>query len=554
MDKKKYLVTAAPPTSNGNLHIGHLAGPFLGADVFSRIQRMLENDVLYISYGDDYQDYVERKALETNKTPEDISTFYTNEMKETLRIAHMLPDHFPGSKNIPMHPQIMQEIFLDLYKNNQIQFMNVTTFYCEKCEKFEYEAYARGNCHYCGSSSDANYCESCGQPQEAGMLLNATCHTCKNELSLYIEDRAYFPLSKHKDILEKYYENKNWRPDAKELCKKILDNEIDAPVTRNSNWGIKVPLENREKHILDTWYGGPAGYISATMDWSSLQSDKDTWKEYWQSEDTKWIAFVGYDCTFSHGVFYPAMLKAHGKYNAPDTVVTNKFYGLDGEKISTSRNHAIWGNDIFNLVDSDAVRLYLSSTAPESTEMNFNLDDFQKFVNEDLAESWNKWLLSLFNEAAALGITSIESILKNPTTKLEKKAIKCLEQIQVYYDAENFSLQKITSLILELAKEAMDSYWRFDRTVHESNLAMIKENLRVVRLLAVIASPIMTEFSIKVMDILGEKNTEDKKIYLWTDLKNKTQILPKKPLEPFFAKVPQDVFEKLSSYKKEVVK
>lgn len=519
MKKKKFIVTAAPPTSNGDLHIGHLAGPFLGADVFTRIQRMLENDVLYISYGDDLQDYVDRKAHETNSTSENVANHFTEEMRKTLILSNMLPDHFPGTRKIPEHKKVMEEIFTDLYTNGDILIKNVETFYCNTCKRYEYEAYARGNCHYCGESSDANYCEKCGQPQESGMLENATCITCTNPLITVSEKRAYFPLTKYKDLLTDYYQARNWRPDATKLCETILENQIDAPLSRKIDIGIEVPFEKLNDHILDTWYGGPAGYISASMDWSSLQPNENKWKDYWQSNDTKWVAFVGYDCTYSHGVLYPSMLMAQKKYTAPDTVITNKFYGIDGEKISTSRNHAIWGNDIFSLFNSDAVRLYLSLTAPESTETNFQVDDFKSFVNNELAIKWNTWITDLFNDLAdnQLVINSLDT-QEDPLTGF-------ISEISKSHNAETFSLQVYAKNILDIAHSGISHYHKAKNLTGDAYIRHLSENVKILRTLAIAATPIMTEFSSIIKNLLDTQNKHE--LYMWEDLYKESKILIK---------------------------
>ncbi|MFB5663697.1 class I tRNA ligase family protein [Alteribacillus sp. HJP-4] len=557
MSKKKFLITAAPPTSNGNLHIGHLAGPFLGADVFSRFQRMLENDVLYISYGDDYQDYVDRKARETNQSPKEVSGYYTNAMGKTLKLAKMLPDHFPGTKSLPQHKQIMQEIFTDLYNYGSLEIKEVPTFYCSECENHCYEAYARGECHYCGSKSDANYCENCGHPQEAGKLVNAKCTTCQKSLETRTEKRIYFSLVKYRESLQKYFEKRNWRVDAEKLCKEILNNEVDAPITRKAELGVEVPLDNMTDHILDTWYGGPAGYISACIDWASNLSNKNKWEDYWKSEDTSWVAFVGFDCTFSHGVFYPGMLMAQDKYTYPDTVITNKFYGIDQQKISTSRNHAIWGSDIFRLIDPDVVRFYLCLTAPENEETDFQIDNFKSLVNNDLANKWNTWLTSLLDRASKYDAFLLNKENRtHSSTCLQKKVDEYLEIIVNCHKAETFSLQRTAKAILGIANESILHYEailhleNLDSNNKECYIAELKENLKTLRILAIVTTPIMPEFSKKIKALLGNDTINKEKEYLWSDLENEVLISPKKPASPFFTKVPTSVFDKLLPYEK----
>lgn len=336
------------------------------------------------------------------------------------------------------------------------------------------------------------------------------------------------------------------------MCLEILNNKIDAPVSRRGKLGVKIPLQNLEEHILDTWYGGPAGYISASIDWASKSTDKHKWKSYWLSKETKWVAFVGFDCTFSHGIFYPGMLMAQAKYVYPDTVVTNKFYGLDGQKVSTSRNHAIWGDDIFSLIDPDVVRLYLSSTAPENNETDFKVSDFKQFVNDKLGDKWNNWLVGLFDISSRFGSLRTQPINAAISTENYPNKIKgYLEQIAHCFDTEEFSLQKIARSILAIANEGILHFNYITRNL-KIDAVELEKNLTIVRLLGITSSPIMPGFSEKIKNVFQE-DVEIDHSYIWDDIYKEVKVSPQKINASFFDKYDDITFEKLISGKKATI-
>ncbi|MDR6227351.1 class I tRNA ligase family protein [Desmospora profundinema] len=537
---QRYLVTAAPPTPNGDLHIGHLAGPFLGADVFSRFRRLEGHDVLYLSYTDDYQEYVQRTALENGETAQSTADRFTRSMQKTLRLSEMHPDHFFIPRSGETHREVMQSFFQDLYRQGSIKIETVATYYCEHCRFHCYEGLVRGHCHYCGDPSDATYCESCGFPQEPGKLKDAHCTQCGQTLAIRYEKRAFFRLADWKRELESYYSKKrSWRPRLQQLCKQLLNTVEKVPVSRLFPLGIPVPLEEMEEQVLDTWYGGAAGYISATRDWAEAMGKPERWKAFWESEDTKWVGFLGFDCGFSHGLLYPAMLKAQDRYMLPHTMITNEFYRLDNRKISTSRRHAIWGEDIFTKMDPSAVRFYLCLTAPEQEQTNFSTVQFRDLVNKTLVEKWNPWLLSLLRQSAKLGTVDLSlsrnRVIHPHSLRLQEYTLYVIKTVSRYLSEDTFSLREAAREITLYATEAISHYHHICKS-YTNRLSDLATNLEAARTLSVIAAPFMPGFSRSLRDALGEEpNTRD---FLWRDLfKDRVLLTPQVPRDPFFSKV-----------------
>ncbi|MFC4076079.1 methionine--tRNA ligase [Salinithrix halophila] len=545
---QKILVTAAPPTPNGGLHIGHLSGPFLGADVFSRYQRLLGNEVLYLSYADDFQEYVQRTALETGKTPETVADEFTQSIQETLQLGLMSPDHFYSPRKNDIHRQWMQSLFTDLEQGGVVEIREVPTFYCPQCKTYLYEGLARGHCRHCHEMSDATTCESCGIPQEPGEPTDAFCTQCHTLVDIRSEKRAFFQIEKMKERLHQYYgEREYWRPRLKALCRQLMQTVKEAPISRRFSLGVPVPLDGMEGQVLDTWYGGAAGYLSTACDWARSVGDPDLWKPYWESENARWVAFLGFDCGFSHAMLYPAMLMAQGRYQAPHTVITNEFYRLENKKISTSRNHAIWGSDILQAVQPDAVRFYLCQTAPEQEQTNFDLTRFLQLINDTLVDKWNAWLTQLLQQAARLNTIDL-SLASNErihpeSLHLQKATLHAIKEVSRALSEENFSLQQAAREINGFVNQALRHYYRVCKP-YTNYLSDLTTNLAAARTLSIIAAPLLPEFALSLRKALGEDGYTRQ--MLWKDLfQARVLIKPSVPEKPFFTKVTEGELNKL---------
>jgi methionyl-tRNA synthetase len=379
MASSPVLVTAAPPNPNGDLHLGHLAGPFLGADVLTRYLRQRGRRVLYASYTDDLSPFVLRKAEEIDRKPEATAYLYGRRMEQTLSLASMLPDYYEHPFREPIHVRTINAFFQRLWQSGKLEVGETSAFYCARCRRYLYEAHVRGRCQFCAAPSDGFYCEECALPQEPAGLRR--CIRCDRTPKIRRIRRIVFPLDRHADALETYYASVSWRPRLLEFCHDLLRRGLPpAPISRLSAYGARVPLPGWRGHILDTWYSGICGYIAATRAYAAANGEADSRNGWWDEPSVEVVHFIGFDCSFSHAVLWPALLIAHGEVALPRTIVTNEFYRLEGEKFSTSRGHAIWGADFLRDNDADLTRLYLCLTNPESEQTSFARGDYDRFV------------------------------------------------------------------------------------------------------------------------------------------------------------------------------
>lgn len=513
------------------MHLGHLAGPFLSSDVFARYQRLKGHDVLFISYADDYQSYVTKKSKQENITSEETANKYTKSIEETLLLADIQIDHFMKPRLTRHYRLEANQLLSKLLKENAIKFEKTKTFFCEKCESYRYEGLTNGNCHHCGSESDANYCESCCFPQNPASLQNAICTGCGDNLKIEEANRIMFLLSNFENELREYYSNKNWRPRLMNFCKDMLEKGLpNTGISRITNWGIPIDNEQFKNHCLDTWFGGLPGYIAATKDWIDKKNNNKKWEDYW-SNNVEFVQFLGIDCAFSHAVLYPRMLIATKEYPLPDTIITNELYRLENNKFSTSKNHAIWGSDILKAVQSDSLRFYLAYTAPETESTNFSIIEFQKFVNEELYGKINGWIQEFLNRwnLIPLSIDSCVELIKS-NEKYDKIEYQ-IKFVQRAYQSINFSLRNITEGLLSLINIGVES---MNSENNEKENVII--SLYILKTLLELVAPIMPKFS----DALNK---------LFKSNINNHQINGN---FPYFQKVTDDVvsmflFEELSS-------
>ncbi|MFD6417775.1 class I tRNA ligase family protein [Streptomyces sp. NPDC060194] len=401
-----YIVTSAPPNPNGDLHLGHLAGPFLGADILTRHLRQRGHDVSYVGYSDEHSCYVPRRAAELGWTAHRAAFTFGNRMEETLSLGAMHHDFFTRPLTDARHTEIVQRYFTSLWEQGRLVTRELPVFHCTGCERNLYEAEVRGECQFCGDPSDGVYCEACGLPQETTGLANPRCTACWETPEVRTLERICLPLEEYRDRLLAYYaqaqEHAEWRPRLRAYLDALFARELPlTPVSRIADYGVPVPLAGWEGHILDTWFSGIFGYVAASARLAEGEGEPSRWERQWADPETRIVNFIGFDCSFSHAVLWPALLLAEGSATLPAQVVTNEFYRLEGEKFSTSRDHAIWGGDFLRQVSGDALRFHLALTGPEREQTNFAAKEFAATVQDVLVggvETWTRTLAAMVVE------------------------------------------------------------------------------------------------------------------------------------------------------------
>lgn len=389
---KRTLVTSALPYANGPVHIGHLAGVYVPADIYVRYLRLKGEDVLFIGGSDEHGVPVTIRAKKEGITPQDVVDRYHNIIKESFEGFGISFDVYSRTTS-ETHKQLASDFFRKLYDEGKFVQMESEQYYDEGEQQFLTDRNIRGECPRChAADAYGDQCEKCGATLSPDELINPYNADSGNPLVKRKTTHWYLPLDKYQPWLEEWIlgEHKEWRSNVYGQCKSWLDSGLrERAVTRDLSWGIPVPVEGAEGKVLYVWFDAPIGYISNTKE---LLPDK--WEQWWKSEDTRLVHFIGKDNIVFHCIVFPSMLKAHGDYVLPDNVPSNEFLNLEDDKISTSRNWAVWLNEY--LVDfpgkQDVLRYVLTANAPETKDNNFTWRDFQARNNNELVAVYGNFV------------------------------------------------------------------------------------------------------------------------------------------------------------------
>jgi methionyl-tRNA synthetase len=384
----KILVTAALPYANGPLHVGHLAGAYIPADVYVRYQRLNQTDILFVCGSDEHGVPITIRADKEKVTPRVIVDRYHTLMKASFERLGVSFDNYSRT-SLPLHHKISQDFFLNLYQKGHIREQSVDQYYCPTCRRFLPDRYIEGECPHChGPGARGDQCEACGRWLEPEQLIDPKCKVCGSSPELRTTKHWYFKLSDFQKRLEEWQGSKtDWKSNVREFCSGWFQEGLtDRPITRDIDWGIPVPLEGAQGKVLYVWFDAPIGYISSSVEWAEKQGTPERWRDYWLDPKTRLIHFIGKDNIVFHAIVWPASLMAHGEFILPAQIPANEFLTIEGEKISTSRNWAIWVDEFLDVFPPDPLRYYLESIAPENKDADFAWKDFQGHNNSELAD------------------------------------------------------------------------------------------------------------------------------------------------------------------------
>ena len=381
---KRTIVTSALPYANGPVHIGHLAGVYVPADIYVRYLRLKKQPVLFIGGSDEHGVPITIRARKEGCTPQDIVDRYHKIIKDSFEEFGISFDIYSRTTS-NTHTEVASKFFKDLYDAGKFIKKTAKQYYDPEAKQFLADRYITGTCPHCGNENAyGDQCEKCGTSLSPMELINPKSAISGAKPELRETTHWYLPLNEYEDWLRKWIleGHKEWRPNVYGQCKSWLDMHLQPrAVTRDLDWGIPVPLEGAEGKVLYVWFDAPIGYISNTKELLP-----DSWETWWKDPETRMIHFIGKDNIVFHCIVFPVMLKAHGDYNLPDNVPANEFLNLEGEKISTSRNWAVWLNEY--LVDlpgkQDVLRYVLTANAPETKDNDFTWKDFQARNNNEL--------------------------------------------------------------------------------------------------------------------------------------------------------------------------
>lgn len=385
MDYKRYLITAALPYANGPVHIGHLAGCYLPADIYVRYQKAQKRDVKFVCGSDEHGVPITIRAMKEGITPQQVVDNYHALIKSSFEQMGIAFDVYSRTSS-PTHHATSQAFFKKLYDEGLFETKESEQYFDEEKQVFLADRYIIGTCPFCGNENAyGDQCEKCGSALSPEQLINPHSALSRSTPVKRKTKHWYFPLNQYEDFLKEWIiegKKDQWKANVYGQCKSWLDAGLQPrAMTRDSNWGVPVPLPDAAGKVLYVWFDAPIGYISATKELTNL------WSDYWQKEDTKLVHFIGKDNIVFHCIIFPAMLKAHGGYVLPENVPANEFLNIEGDKVSTSRNWAVWVHEyVADFPDmQDALRYVLCANAPETKDNDFTWKDFQDRVNNELA-------------------------------------------------------------------------------------------------------------------------------------------------------------------------
>jgi methionyl-tRNA synthetase len=387
---ERILVAVAWPYANGSLHLGHIAGAYLPADIFARYHRLKGNDVLMVSGSDQHGTPITIRAEQEGKTPAEIAGRYHREFLESWQKLGISFDLFT-STGTANHAEVTQDIFLALLKKGYIYKDSMSQPYCPHCQRFLPDRYVEGTCPFCGSTgARGDQCDDCGKPMNPAELVSPRCRLCGTAPRFEDSEHFFLKLSAFQEEILKWVNPQgHWRPNVYNLTQRYLKEGLkDRAITRDINWGVPVPLEGYENKRIYVWFEAVIGYLSASKEWAKSGGDGEGWRPFWQDKDARSYYFIGKDNIPFHTIIWPAMLMGYGGLNLPYDVPSNEFLTIEGRKLSTSRNWAVWLPDYLSRYASDPLRYLLSINMPENGDTDFSWREFFRRNNDELVATY----------------------------------------------------------------------------------------------------------------------------------------------------------------------
>lgn len=509
-DKKRILVTSALPYANGPLHLGHLAGAYLTADLYVRYKRLAGDDVVYICGSDEHGVPITIAAEKEGVSPQDIVDRYHEMNKKVFEDFGISFDYY-GRTSSKVHHETSQEIFLNLHEKGFFKKKTEQQLYDAKSDMFLPDRYVKGTCPNCSfPEAYGDQCENCGTSLSPTELINPISALSGEVPELKETEHWYMPLGDIQSKFEKWLETREgWKPNVMGQVKSWLNDGLsDRAATRDLSWGVPVPLDEAKGKVLYVWFDAPIGYISATKEWAQEQGSPDAWKEYWQDEDTELYHFIGKDNIVFHCIMFPIVLMEHGDYVLPKNVPANEFLNLEGKKLSTSRGWAVWLHEYLEDFEPDLLRYALGATLPESKDSDFSWKDFQARVNNELAAILGNFVnrTLTFTEKFAEGHVPE---FKNPS-ETDTNALKAiLDQKERVTDAyEAFRFKEAIAESINLARVGNKYFTETEpwKTRNENPQACnntLYVSLQICAALSVLMEPVLPTSMKKLRNQLG---------------------------------------------------
>lgn len=526
---KRYTITAALPYTNGPIHIGHLAGVYVPADIFARYQRLKNNDVAFICGSDEHGVAISIKAKKEGTTPQAIIDKYHAIIKQSFADFGISFDNYSRT-SAPIHHQTASDFFKKLYEQGDFIEEISEQLYDEEAHQFLADRFVIGTCPKCGNpEAYGDQCERCGSSLNATDLIDPKSSITGSKPTLKATKHWFLPLNRYQEFLEKWIlegHKSNWKPNVYGQVKSWLDDELKPrAVTRDLDWGIPVPVEGAEGKVLYVWFDAPIGYISSTKEWAEREG-KD-WHPYWQDKNTELVHFIGKDNIVFHCIIFPAMLKAEGSYILPTNVPANEFLNLEGNKLSTSKNWAVWLHEYLQDFPNqqDVLRYALTANAPETKDNDFTWKDFQARNNNELVAIFGNFInrVAVLTQKYYEGVIPAAGEFNDIDTETLRQITELTEKIE--QSLERYRFREAQQELMNMARLgnkylADEEPWKLIKTDPERVKTVMYVALQIATALAVASEPFLpfTSEKLKRMLQLGA--------ITWENLKtNATELL-----------------------------
>ncbi len=520
-NKETFTITAALPYANGPIHIGHLSGVYIPADIYARYKRLTNNDVAFICGSDEHGVAISLASKKASVSPKELIDKYDKIIKSSFQEFGILFDNYSRTSK-KIHHETSLKLFEDLKEKNLFSLIKSEQFFDVEENQFLADRYISGVCPFCNyEDAFGDQCEKCGSTLSPEELKNPRS-TISNSTPILKQTKHYFiKLNEFEEFIRNWItvENKDkWKTNVVGQVKSWLDNGLKPrAVTRDLDWGIPVKVDNEDGKVLYVWFEAPIGYISSTIEWAK-KNNKD-WEKYWKNPDTNLIHFIGKDNIVFHCIIFPIMLKMFGNFILPKNVPANEFLNLEGNKISTSRNWAVWLHEY--LIDfpdmQDVLRYVLISTCPETKDNDFTWKDFQARNNSELVAIYGNFanrVLSLIKKYYDGKIPKVKS--KNRVDDLVLEDVKVLKE-EIESNLDSFKFREATKNLMNIARIgnkylAETEPWK----IKESDPLRVEQILHtsfiIISYLAIVSEPFLPFTSVKLKNMIGLND------YSWDDL------------------------------------
>ena len=549
---KRTTVTAALPYANGGVHIGHLAGVYVPADIYVRYLRLKKQDVIFIGGSDEHGVPITIRAKKEGITPQDVVDRYHTMIKKSFEDFGINFDIYSRTTS-KVHSKLASDFFRKLYDEGKLEEKETEQYYDEEAHQFLADRYIVGECPHCHNlNAYGDQCEKCGSDLSPMELINPHSTISGSKPVVRKTKNWYLPLNQYQDWLKHWIldEHKEWRPNVYGQCKSWLDMDLQPrAMTRDLDWGIPVPVEGAEGKVLYVWFDAPIGYISNTKELCDAHPEKwGNWEKWWKDDDTRLVHFIGKDNIVFHCIIFPTMLKAHGGYILPDNVPANEFLNLENDKISTSKNWAVWLHEY--LVDlpgkQDVLRYVLTANAPETKDNNFTWKDYQERNNSELVAIYGNFV----NRALQLTKKYWDGVVPacGELQEVDRQALNefkdVKEKLENYLDAFKFrEAQKEAMNLARIGNKYITECepWKVWKTDPKRVETILNISLQLVANLAIAFEPFLPFSSEKLRKMINMESFEWSQLG-HTDLLQAGHQLAKPEL--LFDKIDDEVIER----------